>query len=129
MLTVFEPEIDNARSYSYCKRAALDHNCNSLDSCFSLPDDYIKSMPPSQQQRQHQQQQQQQRQHFGVGDLVWGPRGIFSSWPGKVIWKDDRKARIFFFGNKETSEVEHSKLKSLMEGLEDQHREREKSRK
>jgi hypothetical protein len=60
---------------------------------------------------------------------VWGPHGPYPSWPGKITWKDELKARVFWFGNRETSEVEHARLKSLSEGLEAHHRERKKLRK
>jgi len=87
----------------------------------TLTEDYPSRLSTS-QPRQHR--------HFEVGELVWGPRGTFSSWPGKVAAaSDDRKAKVYFFGNRETAEVEHSRLKSLMEGLEEHHKERNKLRK
>ena len=85
-----------------------------------LSDEFINRPPTTQQRPQRR---------FEVGELIWGPRGIFSSWPGKVTSNDDLKAKVFFFGNKETSEVEHSKLKSLMEGLDEHHKERKNLRK
>jgi hypothetical protein len=68
------------------------------------------------------------QQNFEIGELVWGPRGNFPSWPGKVTWKEGQRAKVYFFGNKETSEVDQAVLKSLTEGLDDHHRERKRIR-
>ena len=69
------------------------------------------------------------QRHFKVGEVVWGPHGSSPSWPGKITSKDEKRARVFWFGNRETSEVDHANLKSLSEGLEAHHSERQKLRK
>ena len=69
---------------------------------------------------------------FRPGEVVWGPHGSFPSWPGKVVTPSPSsgvKAVICWFGNKDVSAVDASDLKSLTEGLEEHHKQRQKLRK
>ena len=51
------------------------------------------------------------------------------SWPGKLIRFDgSSKVMVCWFGNKDTTQVDTQKLKSLSDGLEVHHRERKKLR-
>ena len=69
---------------------------------------------------------------FQVGEIIWGPHGNFPSWPGKLLStpaSKGSKAMVCWFGNKEVSQVSQEELKSLSDGLEAHHRERQKLRK
>jgi len=72
---------------------------------------------------------------FVPGELVWGPLRTFPSWPGKIVSveddlesKDNVKTKVYWFGTREVSGVKMSDLKSLSEGLEEHHKERQKLR-
>ena len=69
---------------------------------------------------------------FHLGEVVWGPHGTFPSWPGKVVTPSPcpgAKAVICWFGNKDVTAVDSADLKSLSEGLEEHHKQRQKLRK
>ncbi|CAH2105802.1 unnamed protein product [Euphydryas editha] len=67
---------------------------------------------------------------FDVGDLVWGPVKGYSSWPGKLEAKvSETKWSVRWFGDRCPSEVEHSRLLTLSEGLEAHHAARTRYRK
>ncbi|CAH0725286.1 unnamed protein product, partial [Brenthis ino] len=67
---------------------------------------------------------------FSIGDLVWGPVKGYSSWPGKLENKvSESKWSVRWFGDRIPSEVEHSRLLTLCEGLEAHHAARMRHRK
>merc|ERR1719391_104716 len=83
---------------------------------------------------------------FQTGDVVWGPHGNFPSWPGKLVSApqsqpsadgeaagggvvEGEKAVVCWFGNRDITSVDSRDLKSLSEGLEAHHKERQKLRK
>ena len=70
--------------------------------------------------------------HFIEGEVVWGPNGVFPSWPGKLLANPDKTtglAQVCWFGSKDVTEVNAGALKSLSDGLEAHHRERKRLRK
>ncbi len=71
---------------------------------------------------------------FSAGELVWGPRGNFPSWPGKLLesaaaGEGQRQVRVCWFGSKEETAVPAAALKDLSDGLEAHHKERKRLRK
>ena len=71
--------------------------------------------------------------NFSVGEIVWGPHGNSSSWPGKLIESSSDSAgdevQICWFGSKEVTLELPTQLKNLSDGLEAHHRERKRLRK
>ncbi|CAG9559913.1 unnamed protein product [Danaus chrysippus] len=67
---------------------------------------------------------------FEVGDLVWGPVKGYVSWPGKLVSRvSDTSWSVRWFGGRPASDVEHSRLLTLCEGLEAHHAARMRHRK
>ncbi|KAK3579288.1 hypothetical protein CHS0354_033367 [Potamilus streckersoni] len=75
---------------------------------------------------------------FTVGDLVWGQRHGFLSWPGKLVSKGDLKGDqkleegkiwVKWIGDHCPTQVKPETLKTLSEGLEEHHRAQKKHRK
>ncbi|KAL3837172.1 hypothetical protein ACJMK2_022548 [Sinanodonta woodiana] len=71
---------------------------------------------------------------FNVGDLVWGQRHGFLSWPGKLVSKGDQKLEegkmwVKWIGDHCPTQVKPETLKTLSEGLEEHHRAQKKHRK
>lgn len=66
---------------------------------------------------------------FKLGDLVWGPTKVSSSWPGKIVEIMKDLAVVKWFGSeKNLSKIKIGALQTLSEGFDSHHQARKKAR-
>ncbi|XP_048516449.1 uncharacterized protein LOC109532970 isoform X3 [Dendroctonus ponderosae] len=67
--------------------------------------------------------------NFKLGDLVWGPTKVSSSWPGKIVEIMKDLAVVKWFGSeKNLSKIKIDALQTLSEGFDSHHQARKKAR-
>uniref|UniRef100_A0A4W3HZT6 Methyl-CpG-binding domain protein 5 n=1 Tax=Callorhinchus milii TaxID=7868 RepID=A0A4W3HZT6_CALMI len=100
-----------------------DYNSEHINGCAPSPSD-TKSIS-SEDDLKHPDSPSNDLIHyrprtFNVGDLVWSQIKGFPSWPGKLVRKDE--VHNSCQQNTEEVKVQPTKLKTLSEGLDGQHR-------